>query len=92
MRALRVIKRFPFTTYAAVGFVVQLALIATRPDYDSGGLGGLLALTPGIWGLPYYFAMENGLPWFLGALPCFLLDFLLNRWRRSNRQTLNPEP
>ena len=48
----------PFTLYGILALVGTILMRALELSYDSGGIGGIVALTWPVWALPYWITSE----------------------------------
>jgi hypothetical protein len=91
IKMLTVIKRRPFCTWFVIALTLWIILSVWKPEYDGGGLGGLLVLTPALWGLPIYlphemlfslnegrgFALQTPIAIVIGGAGCVVCDCIL---------------
>jgi hypothetical protein len=99
---LRILRLHPFLSLAALTLGVFALVATTRPDYDDGGIGGILFVLLLALGQPFLLAMRLMrttfgdstvvviVGWILGLLPYVAADVALRHWRTRRRRNERP--
>ena len=98
----RILRLHPFLSLAALTFGLFALVATTRPDYDDGGIGGILFVLLSLLGQPFLLTMRlmrtafGDSPvivivgWILGLLPYLAADVGLRHWRARRRRNERP--
>ena len=95
---IRLIHKYPFTTWALVALLAHACIIAFDVHYDEGGVGSILLLSSPAWGVMYwlpnelFLALNNGhsmegqliVSVLVGLALCLLADLVVGRIRRRS--------